>query len=131
MYQSTCATWASPISLVIDPNGNIHKCWETIHDDTLAPTTIFQDYNPEDFKSYSSFNRYNHSEVCRNCKFLPVCDKISCSYEALRSTVPQCTEWKYKTESYIKEQYLRMKNMPETITTPEAADAINSGHSNK
>ena len=130
-YQSTCATWASPVSLVVDPNGFIHKCWETIHDDSRAPSSVFESYNPEIFASYSSFNRYTHSPVCRNCKYLPVCDKISCSHEAIKNTVPQCTEWKYKTESYLREQYLRMKNEPDTIVAPESADAINTGHSNK
>ncbi|MDE3250670.1 MAG: radical SAM protein, partial [Bacteroidota bacterium] len=79
-YQSTCATWASPVSLVVDPNGYIHKCWETIHDDSKAPTSIFEEYNPAVFEYYSSFNRYTHNNVCRNCKYLPVCDKISCSH---------------------------------------------------
>lgn len=130
-YQSTCATWASPISLVVDPNGYIHKCWETIHDDSKAPSTVFDSYNPETFASYSSFNRYTHNNVCRNCKFLPVCDKISCSYDALKSAVPQCTEWKYKAESYIGQQYLMMRDTPERIGTPQVADAVNTGHSNK
>ncbi len=130
-YQSTCATWASPVSLVIDPNGHIHKCWETIHDDTKAPTSIFEEYDPAVFKYYSSFNRYNHNPVCRNCKYLPVCDQISCSHEAIKNVVPKCSEWKYKSESYIREQYLRMKNEPDTITKPEAADSVNTGHSNK
>jgi uncharacterized protein len=131
-YQSTCATWASPVSLVVDPNGYIHKCWETIHDDTKAPSSVFDAYDPAVFEYYSSFNRYNHNTVCRHCKFLPVCDKISCSHEAIKNTVPQCTEWKYKTESYLREQYLRMVTQPETIVRPaDAADAVNTGHSNK
>ncbi|MBB6499064.1 radical SAM/SPASM domain-containing protein [Pedobacter cryoconitis] len=130
-YQSTCATWASPISLVVDPNGFIHKCWETIHDDTKAPSSVFDSYDPKVFDKYSAFNRYSHNDVCRNCKYLPVCDKISCSFEAIKNTVPQCTEWKYKTESYIREQYLRMINKPETINVPTAAAAVNTGHSNK
>lgn len=131
VYQSTCATWASPISLVVDPNGYVHKCWETIHDETEAPTSVFEPYSPEKFSSYSAFNRYTHHEVCRNCSYLPICDKISCSHEALRNTVPQCTEWKYKTKDYLKVQYLRMTNEPESITKPMTADFINSGHSNK
>ncbi|PST84261.1 hypothetical protein C7T94_05945 [Pedobacter yulinensis] len=130
-YQSTCATWASPISLVVDPNGNIHKCWETIHDDTKAPSTVFDAYDPEIYASYSSFNRYNHNVVCRNCKYLPVCDKISCSYDALKNSVPQCTEWKYKAEHYIGQQYVMMRDTPEKIGVPQAADAVNTGHSNK
>ena len=130
-YQSTCATWASPISLVVDPNGFIHKCWETIHDDSFAPTSVFEPYDPSKFDKYSAFNRYTHNDVCRKCKYLPVCDKISCSFEALKNLVPQCTEWKYKTESYLKEQYLRMKGSPEMMIEPRNASALNTGHSNK
>lgn len=131
MYQSTCATWASPISLVVDPNGFVHKCWETIHDDSKAPTSVFEPYDPNRFQKYSSFNRYNHNEVCRNCSYLPICDKISCSYEALKNAVPECTPWKYKLKDYLKTQYLRMIEQPDTITTPQSTETFNSGHSNK
>lgn len=131
MYQSTCATWASPISLVIDPNGYVHKCWETIHDDTKAPTNVFEPYDPNRFEKYSAFNRYTHSDVCRNCSYLPICDKISCSFEAIKKAVPECTPWKYKLENYLKTQYLRMVEQPETITIPLRMDTFNSGHSNK
>ena len=130
-YQSACPTWASPVSLVVDPNGKIHKCWETIHDESQAPASVFDDYDPAQFSYYTSFNRFNHHVVCRNCKFLPVCDKISCSFEAIKHAVPQCTAWKYKAQSYIKAQYLRMKEHPETINTPQTVDGINTGHSNK
>ncbi|MCW3464502.1 radical SAM/SPASM domain-containing protein [Chitinophaga nivalis] len=131
VYQSTCPTWASPISLVVDPNGNIHKCWETIHDESVAPSSVFQDYNPAHFAPYTAFNRYTHNDVCRNCKFLPVCDKISCSHEAINNVTPQCSEWKYKLESYLKYQYVVMQEDPAIITAPETKEAVNTGHSNK
>jgi uncharacterized protein len=131
-FQETCATWASPTGLVIDPEGNIHKCWETIHDDKQGTqATVFDKYNPDEFKPYTSFNRYTQNPVCRNCKYLPVCDTISCSFEFKKNTVPSCTMWKYRAEAFIKEQYLRMKEQPETIAEPAAVDAINKGHSNK
>jgi uncharacterized protein len=131
VYQSTCPTWASPISVVVDPNGNIHKCWETIHDDSVAPTSVFHDYDPSHFANYSSFNRYTHSDVCRSCKFLPVCDRISCSHDAINNVIPQCTEWKYKLDSYLKYQYNVMQADPETMIAPEAKETVNTGHSNK
>ncbi len=130
-YQSDCPTWAAPYGLVIDPLGNIHKCWETIHDDQRAATNVFQDYKPEHFEKYTSFNRFDVNEVCRNCTYLPVCDQISCAHQAVNNNKPQCTYWKYKTEDFIKEQYLRMRNKPDTIHLPTNMVAVNTGHTNK
>lgn len=131
-YQSTCATWASPLSLVIDPKGNIHKCWETIHDEGYAPTSVFEKFEENRFSYYHNFNRYTHNMVCRNCKFLPSCDTINCSFEAIKYAVPICTQWKYRGETYIRDQYMRMKEYPDTINVPLAANtASNTGHANK
>ena len=132
-YQSTCSTWANPLSLVIDPQGNIHKCWETIHDEGYAPTTVFDEYKPENYTYYNSFNRYTHHPVCSNCKFLPSCDTINCSFEAIKYAVPRCTQWKYNGDRYILDQYLRMMNEPDTITKPLTAELKtgNAGHVNK
>ncbi|UKB84717.1 radical SAM protein [Chryseobacterium sp. MEBOG06] len=130
-FQSDCPTWVSPYGLVIDPLGNIHKCWETIHEAKKAPSNVFEGYKKEHFKDYTDFNRYNVNEICRNCKFLPVCDQISCSHQALKNTIPQCTYWKYKAEDFIKEQYLRLRSNPEQISSPVSNLAINTGHTNK
>ncbi|WP_212004684.1 radical SAM/SPASM domain-containing protein [Chitinophaga sp. HK235] len=132
-YQSTCATWANPLSLVIDPQGNIHKCWETIHDDGYAPTSIFQEFKAENYTFYNSYNRYNHNPVCANCRFLPSCDTINCSFESIKYAVPRCTQWKYNGEGYIRDQYLRMMNEPDTIGRPVQAEMKtgNTGHVNK
>jgi uncharacterized protein len=131
MYQSVCPTWASPSSLTIDPNGNIHKCWETIHDESKAPSTVFENYSPEPFIPYSSFNRYEHNEVCTSCKFLPICDTISCSHEAINSKIPKCTGWKYKLEDYLEGQYLKLKYNPELIANPKNELVENTGHTVK
>jgi uncharacterized protein len=132
-YQSTCGTWASPLALVIDPKGNIHKCWETIHDEGYSPATIFDEFKKDRFTYYNSFNRYAHSPVCANCRFLPSCDTINCAFEALKYAVPRCTQWKYNGDKYIRDQYLRMMDEPDTIGRPEAAEikSGNSGHVNK
>jgi len=130
-YQTTCATWASPISMTIDPNGYIHKCWETIHDDSQAPASVFDGYNAEKFTKHSSFNRFSHNEVCTNCKILPICDTITCSHEAIKANVPVCSSWKYKLEDYLKEQYINMLYSPETISRPQVFALENTGHSAK
>ncbi len=130
-FQSACATWASPISLTIDPNGNIHKCWETIHDDTKAPSSVFETYNRKKYNKYQAFNRYSHNDVCKNCKVLPICDTITCSYEAIKAEVPRCSSWKYTLEGYLKSQYLRMISNEESITMPLDVESVNTGHSAK
>lgn len=130
-FQTDCPTWANPNGIVVDPLGNVHKCWETIHDDTKASATVFDGYDANAFSKYTSFNRYDVNPVCRSCKYLPVCDQISCAHHAINHDVPQCSYWKYKTEDFLKEQYIRMLDRPDTIAPPANADAVNSGHSNK
>jgi uncharacterized protein len=131
-YQSDCPTWVSPYGIVIDPNGNIHKCWETIHDKKESVTTVFDDFKPEsNFKKFIEYNRYKVNSVCRNCTYLPVCDQISCSHQAINNKVPQCTYWKSKAPEFIKKQYELMTNNPDMINTPFAQESINTGHTNK
>ncbi|WP_442591407.1 radical SAM protein [Pedobacter sp. AW31-3R] len=132
--QDECATWTSQYSLVIDPVGNIHKCWETIHEEQKAATSVFEKYDSRDFTSYMAYDRCELNAICRNCKFLPVCDQLTCSYEVLKhhdSPPPSCTAWKNNTEDILKLQYLNMVNYPEEFAAPENMMKENTGHSNK
>ena len=129
--QEECATWASPYGAVIDPEGNVHKCWETIHDDKQSLKHVSQGFNFEDFRKHIDYDRFEVAEECYNCKFLPVCDQLSCSHHAVNNGKPPCTFWKQKAEPIIKQQYLELHNNPDKITLPEMIDVVNTGHSNK
>ncbi|KIO74889.1 hypothetical protein TH53_23685 [Pedobacter lusitanus] len=130
--QEECATWVSPYGIVIDPEGFIHKCWETVHEDHRRINHVKDGYRVEDFKEYMAFDRYKVNDECYSCKYLPVCDQLTCAFQALKhADNPPCTFWKTKTESSLKEQYLYMKENPDLISFPKNDITNNTGHSNK
>ena len=119
--QSDCGTWGEESGLVIDPRGNIHKCWETVHlkeEAVVKAEDLDKEFSSSPYEYYTSYNRYNVKTACRMCKFISVCDKITCQKQALESTKPACTIWKFRTKDFIKEQYLTYVNTPELIGEP-------------
>lgn len=130
--QSECATWVSPYSMVIDPEGNIHKCWETIHDSKESVNNVSEGFRKEDFDRYSDYDRYNTShEKCTDCKFVPVCDQLSCSHQVVGEKEPPCTYWKFVLEDSLRDQFRFMKNNAEIMGMDNAERTTNKGHSNK
>ncbi len=129
--QPECATWVSPYSMVIDPEGNIHKCWETIHDEKQGVSHISQGFDVKAFDKYSRYDRYRTShEKCKDCKFIPICDQLSCSHQVVGEKEPPCTYWKYVLEKSHKDQFLFMRDNPDSMVL-ESRKKVNSGHSNK
>ncbi|MDW3191854.1 MAG: radical SAM protein [Cytophagales bacterium] len=130
--QQECSTWVNPYHIVFDPEGNVHKCWETIHDDKQMVKHCSDGYEISDFKHYMSYDRHEFSDICANCKFLPVCDSYTCSFEAYRhEEKPPCTIWKSNLESVLKDQYIMMLDHPEIIANPVGNEVLNGGHANK
>ena len=101
-------------SLVVDPDGDLYKCWSEIGEKTARIGNI------------TSFNRRSQSERmheirwltwepferadCLACKFLPLC-MGGCSYRSLFANTgrPDCDEWKYSLEYYVKDKFNREK----------------------
>ncbi len=129
--QEECATWVSPYSLVVDPEGNIHKCWETIHDSLEAISHVNQGFDLEKHRQFMAYDRCDLNPICYNCKFMPVCDKLSCSHQAIKDGKPPCTYWKNRTVDFLRDQYVQMLRDPDSIVMPQHTQAINTGHSAK
>lgn len=129
--QEECATWVSPYSLVVDPDGNVHKCWETIHESAEAISHVSEGYDVEKHKKFMEYDRVELNDICVSCKYLPVCEKLSCSHQAIKEGKPECTWWKTETETSLKAQYRLMKHYPELIILPNHLLNENTGHSNK
>lgn len=92
-------------SFVVDPEGNIYKCWNdtgnverrigNIKDDKIKYNQIFLDYllwSPFDY------------EKCRECKYLPLC-MGGCPYDGLRLGEPECEKWIYNLKEVLKVRY--------------------------
>ena len=93
---------------VVEPNGTLHACWETIGKDEMSLGKIedsilkFSD-NYYKWLSYSPFEK----KECVNCSVLPIC-MGGCPYRSLYMSKfsPQqrrtCTFWKYNAKERIK-----------------------------
>lgn len=129
--QEDCSTWVSPYNVVIDPEGYVQKCWETIHDSRNHIHHVSEGYKPETFAKYAAYDKVELNNICRNCQYMPVCDKLPCAFDALKHGKPECTYWKTKLPSSLKDQYLTMKQNPEIMIPPFSTTTVNTGHSNK
>lgn len=133
--QSDCATYVSPYFFTFDPEGNIHKCWETVHDSNIASgKTVFDGWNATDYKRYLDYSRTNVHPTCYNCKFNPVCEGLSCAYDSLNS-IPEghfpCTPWKTQLPAYFKKMYTLMREHSDLVTIASPKGAEHQTHANK
>lgn len=130
--QDECPTWASPYGVVIDPEGFIHKCWETFHEEEGRLGHVSEGYQIEKLKYFTDYNRADLNEECYNCKYLPVCDQLSCAVQTENEIKkPPCTYWKEKAVDTIKEQYLEMTENPGSMVLPKTNVKEMSAHANK
>jgi len=133
--QGDCATWVSPYFFTIDPEGGVHKCWETLHDkDQSAGKTVGDGWKAKDYEKYTSYSRTTIHPVCYNCKFNPVCEGLSCAHDVVNNMKDDefpCTPWKTKLQAYFKDMYLKMNENPETISFQRSQSNKNLTHANK
>lgn len=101
----------SPKSLVIEPDGKIQKCWETVGDDEksvgnlLLPNTS----TPKNVKNLSQWYAWSDfdSVKCRECNILPIC-MGGCPLHSLNeqsikdSSNYQCHAYKYNLNSVLE-----------------------------
>lgn len=93
--------------LVIAPNGDLHKCWETMHDTDKRIGTIYdliaaeRSRNNKLWKHWSPFD----NKTCRSCKVLPLCGGM-CGHRFIyfgagnEESTP-CPDWKWNTAENI------------------------------
>ncbi len=95
-------------SYVIEPSGNMYKCWNEVGIEKYSIGNIGTCENYEQliknpiqsctkFMTWSPFS----FEKCRECSYLPICAG-GCPYNGQRAGEPVCDRWKYVLEDYIK-----------------------------
>ncbi|MDJ0757052.1 MAG: TIGR04463 family radical SAM/SPASM RiPP maturase [Ardenticatenaceae bacterium] len=101
-FRGTCSA-VRPKGFVIVPNGDLHKCWDTVSWPEQRVGTIF---NLDALNSDERVLRWLRwtpfkNDTCRNCKILPVCAG-SCAYKFIHAdhtrgeaAVLPCPSWKY------------------------------------
>lgn len=88
--------------LVVDPEGNLYKCWNDIGISDYVIGKIDNssfEGNRERFFKYV-FDDLNENIKCKNCATLPIC-MGGCPQQNIDGNYA-CSEFKYKLEDYLK-----------------------------
>ena len=110
----------TPYSFVIDPEGNLNKCWNEIglKDKQIGNIKSGSNLNEENKKWLS----YEVPEGCLNCNTLPICSG-GCPYHRIRNVTQECDYRKYLLENTLKlvyDKYKKDKEFKEDIALSEA-----------
>lgn len=92
-------------SLVIDPNGNIYKCWSDVGTNEYKVGNIIKNpsqvsQNVDKYMQYMLYDATMDVE-CKECKVLPLC-MGGCPRRKLDGQVDRCNIYKYVLEEYIE-----------------------------
>jgi len=97
-------------AIVIDPNGDIYKCWNDIGNASRKVGNVNNKENMLQFNSlhlkYIFWSPFEHEE-CMKCNILPIC-MGGCPYEGLLNNKPDCEKWKYNLENMLKQTCEKM-----------------------
>lgn len=101
---------------VIDPDGDMYKCWSEIGD-KLSRIGNITDFNQRGKSErmreirWLTWEPFEY-EDCLTCKMLPIC-MGGCSYRAMfvNKDRADCREWKYSLEHYVRARYRREKKL--------------------
>lgn len=68
-------TAVKPNSYVVVPNGDLHKCWDTVMDSGLRVGSVISASRKKDAVTEAMWNAWTpfENEVCGSCKLLPAC----------------------------------------------------------
>ncbi|WP_350343078.1 radical SAM protein [Proteinivorax tanatarense] len=89
-------------SMVIDPKGDIYKCWSDVGRSEYKISNISENkmINLEKFFQYILYDP-TIDEDCKDCEVLPLC-MGGCPRRRVDNIVDRCTSYKYVLEGYIK-----------------------------
>lgn len=68
-------TAVKPNSHVVVPNGDLHKCWDTVMDSSLRTGSVMKSVRKSDAPTEAMWNAWSpfDNDVCGSCKLLPAC----------------------------------------------------------
>lgn len=106
-FRGSCAA-TRPRGFVIIPNGEIHKCWDTVAFSERKIGTIFEPdcLNKDKVQMWHKWYPFEN-EACRSCTLLPVCAG-ACSYKFIypddtlgEAATSPCISWKYNINEQL------------------------------
>ena len=92
---------STPTFWTINPNGDLHKCWDTINDSSQAVGNVNTEYIDENkHEKWLSWSPFNYKK-CHNCSVMPLC-MGGCAHRAfLQGGEPECGQWKFGLQEAI------------------------------
>ena len=91
---------SSPTFWTIAPNGDLHKCWDTINDPTRAVGNVHRGTS-EGREVWESWSPFKHAK-CLSCKVMPLC-MGGCADKAFQhGGEPECEKWKQGLHDAIR-----------------------------
>lgn len=119
-FRGNCSA-VRPKGFVIVPNGDIHKCWDTVSWPERRVGTIFNvdalnhDERVLNWLRWTPFK----NDTCRNCRILPNCAG-ACAYKFVHAhdtrgeaAVLPCPSWKYNIKEKLVLRAVRMNIISE------------------
>lgn len=96
----------SPYTFVIDPEGNMCKCWNEVGINEYMVGNIKEGIllNTENLK----WINYSIPDKCYKCVYLPICSG-GCPYERIRNISDECDHRKYLLDTVINLYYKKYK----------------------
>ncbi|RXA19886.1 SPASM domain-containing protein [Methanosarcina sp. MSH10X1] len=103
-------------AFVLDPDGDMYKCWTEIGNKTSSIGKIGDLVRQDNEKvnreiQWLTWEPFEYSD-CLKCKMLPIC-MGGCAHQAMfiNSGRPECKEWKYGLENYVRNMFSSLKNL--------------------
>jgi uncharacterized protein len=111
-------------SFVLDPEGNMYKCWNDVGNINAAVGNIKRSGRGQDEEmlmrniDYLFWSPFDFKQ-CRECNLLPIC-MGGCPYNGLKNGAqPECEKWKYNLGQILKLTYERKKSQEAADVTVE------------
>ena len=121
-----------PNGIVVLPNGDLHKCWDTVSDPKRKVGSIFA---PQELsnsllvKKWLNWTPFDNAS-CRNCKLLPSCAG-GCGYKFVHAestrgeaAVLPCPSWKYNIKERLLWQAIGVGKVKEDDYDPEQVKTV-------
>ncbi len=110
---------------VVDPDGDLYRCWNYIGDKSHACGNIAQELNPvhPEFMRLFSFDPFEDNK-CRECNVLPLCQGACPSRRFDRNVTAdqQCESWRYNLEPMLdliaRSRWRQMQNANQEAKKP-------------
>ncbi len=89
-------------SFVIDPKGNMYKCWNDVGNASRKIGNVLGkgEYFNLLHTQYMFWSPFEFEE-CKKCNVLPIC-MGGCPYEGLKQGKPDCEKWRYNLMDVLK-----------------------------